>query len=144
MDIQNQLRDGKIRGILSSLWIFFFINHFFMGLHEFANPAFLEQLLGGGYTVSDSLLLTAAITIELPIMMIVLSRVLPNKANWIANIFVALFSIGLEIMNNPSPDLDNMFFLAAELTGFITIIVISIRWRARVAKENRQLSVKEI
>ena len=144
MDIQNQLRDGKIRGILSSLWIFFFINHFFMGLHEFANPAFLEQLLGGGYTVSDSLLLTAAITIELPIMMIVLSRVLPNKANWIANIFVALFSIGLEIMNNPSPDLDNMFFLAAELTGFVTIIVISIRWRARVAKENRQLSVKEI
>lgn len=144
MDIQNQLRDGKIRGILSSLWIFFFINHFFMGLHEFANPAFLEQLLGGGYTVSDSLLLTAAVTIELPIMMIVLSRVLPNKANWIANIFVALFSIGLEIMNNPSPDLDNMFFLAAELTGFVTIIVISIRWRARVAKENRQLSVKEI
>ena len=144
MDIQNQLHDGKIRGILSSLWIFFFINHFFMGLHEFANPAFLEQLLGGGYTVSDSLLLTAAITIELPIMMIVLSRVLPNKANWIANIFVALFSIGLEIMNNPSPDLDNMFFLAAELTGFVTIIVISIRWRARVAKENRQLSVKEI
>ena len=144
MDIQNQSRDGKIRGILSSLWIFFFINHFFMGLHEFANPAFLEQLLGGGYTVSDSLLLTAAVTIELPIMMIVLSRVLPNKANWIANIFVALFSIGLEIMNNPSPDLDNMFFLAAELTGFVTIIVISIRWRARVAKENRQLSVKEI
>ena len=144
MDIQNQLHDGKIRGILSSLWIFFFINHFFMGLHEFANPAFLEQLLGGGYTVSDSLLLTAAITIELPIMMIVLSRVLPNKINWIVNILVALFTIGLEIMNNPNPDLDNMFFLAAELTGFVTIIVISIRWRARVAKENRQLSVKEI
>ena len=144
MDIQNQLRDGKIRGILSSLWIFFFINHFFMGLHEFANPAFIAQLLGGGYAVSDSLLLTAAITIELPIMMIVLSRVLPNKINWIVNILIALFTIGLEIMNNPNPDLDNMFFLAAELTGFVTIIVISIRWRLRLAKENRNLSVKEI
>jgi len=137
MDIQNQLRDGKIRGILSSLWIFFFINHFFMGLHEFANPAFVEQLVGGGFDVSDSLLLMAAITIELPIIMIVLSRVLPNKINWIVNILVAVFTIGLEIMNNPNPDLDNMFFLVAELIGFVTIIVISIRWRSRLIKENR-------
>ncbi len=137
MDIQNQLRDGKIRGILSSLWIFFFVNHFFMGLHEFANPAFLEQLVGGGFAVSDSLLLMAAITIELPIIMIVLSRVLPNKINWIVNILVAVFTIGLEIMNNPNPDLDNIFFLVAELIGFLTIIVISIRWRSRLIKENR-------
>ena len=135
MDIQNQLRDGKIRGILSSLWIFFFINHFFMGLHEFANPAFIEQLVGGGFAVSDSLLLMAAITIELPIIMIVLSRVLPNKINWIVNILVAVFTIGLEIMNNPNPDLDNAFFLVAELIGFVTIIVISIRWRSRLIKE---------
>lgn len=137
MDIQNQLRDAKIRGILSSLWIFFFINHFFMGLHEFANPAFIEQLVGGGFAVSDSLLLTAAITIELPIMMIVLSRVLPNNFNWIVNILVAVFTIGLEIMSNPNPDLDNMFFLVAELIGFVTIIAISIRWRSRLIKENR-------
>ncbi|MCP4139608.1 MAG: hypothetical protein GY755_04855 [Chloroflexi bacterium] len=137
MNIENQLRDGKIRGILSSLWIFFFINHFFMGLHEFANPVFIEQLIGGGFDVSDSLLLMAAITIELPILMIVLSRVLPNKINWIVNILVAVFTIGLEIMNNPNPDLDNIFFLAAELIGFVTIIVISIRWRSRLIKENR-------
>jgi hypothetical protein len=137
MDIQNQLRDAKIRGILSSLWIFFFINHFFMGLHEFANPAFIEQLVGGGFAVSDSLLLMAAITIELPIIMIVLSRVLPNKINWIVNILVAVFTIGLEIMNNPNPDLDNVFFLVAELIGFVSIIVISISWRLRLIKENR-------
>lgn len=137
MDIQNQLRDSKIRGVLSSLWLFFFINHFFMGLHEFANRAFIEQLVGGGFAVSDSLLLTAAITIELPISMIVLSRVLPNKINWIVNIIVALFTIGLEIMNVwvPGPDLDNTFFLVAELIGFVTIIVISIRWRSRLVKE---------
>ena len=137
MDIQNQLRDAKIRGILSSLWIFFFINHFFMGLHEFANPAFVEQIVGGGFAVSDSVLLMAAITIELPISMIVLSRVLPNNINWIVNILVAVFTIGLEIMNNPNPDLDNVFFLVAELIGFVTIIVISISWRSRLIKENR-------
>ena len=106
-----------------------------MGLHEFANPAFLEQLLGGGFAVSDSLLLMAAITIELPIIMIVLSRVLPNNINWIVNILVAVFTIGLEIINNPNPDLDNTFFLAAELIGFLTIIIISIRWRLILIKE---------
>ncbi len=137
MGIQNQLRDSKIRGILSSLWIFFFVNHFFMGLHELANPAFLEKLVGGGFAVSDSLLLMAAVTIELPILMIVLSRVLPNKINWIANILVAVFTIGLEIMNNPNPDLDNMFFLAAELIGFLSIIGISLYWRSSLIKENK-------
>lgn len=47
-------------------------------------------------------------------------------------------------MNNPNPDLDNMFFLGAELIGFMTMVVISIRWRSRLIKENRNLSVKEI
>lgn len=137
MDIQNQLRDSKIRGLLSSLWIFFFINHFFMGLHEFANPAFIEQLLGGGFAASDSLLLMVAVMIEIPISMIVLSRVLPNKINWLVNILVAIFTIGSEIMNNTNPDLDNMFFLLAELIGFVAIIAISLSWRSRLMKENR-------
>ncbi len=140
MNIQHQLRDHQTRGILSSLWIFFFVNHFFMGLHEFANPAFIEQLLGGGFAVSDSTLLIAAITIELPIAMIVLSRVLPNNINWLVNIVAALFTIGLEMVSNPSPDLDNMFFLGAELIGFVAIIMISIRWRSSVSKEGRDSS----
>ena len=140
MDIQTQLQDSRSRGILSSLWIFFFINHFFMGLHEFANPAFVEQIVGGGFAVSDSVLLIAAITIELPIMMIVLSRVLPDNINWIANISVAVFAVGLEIMNNPTPDLDNAFFLGAELVGFVAIIAISLRWRSRLIKDKMKLS----
>lgn len=127
----RDLADSKTRGILSSLWIFFFVNHFFMGFHEFANPAFVQQLIGG-FDVSDTLLLVAAVTIELPILMVVLSRVLPNRINWIVNIAVAVFAVGLEIMNNPSPDLDNLFFLAAEFVGFATIIVMSIRWRRRL------------
>lgn len=137
MNVLNQLRDGKIRGILSSLWIFFFVNHFFMGFHELANPAFVEQLVGG-FEVSDTLLLLAAITIELPIIMIVLSRVLPNKINWIVNILVAVFAVGLEINNNSKPDLDNVFFLVAEFVGFATIVVISVLWRLRLVKENRK------
>jgi hypothetical protein len=134
MDIENQLADSRTRGILSSLWVFYFVNHFFMGLHEFANPAFVEQLLGG-FDVSDTLLLIAAITIEVPIAMIVLSRVLPNRINWIVNIVVAVYAVGLEFINNRNPDLDNVFFLLAELAGFVTIIVVSIRWRRRQTRE---------
>ena len=136
MDVQKQLADIRTRGILSSLWVFFFINHFFMGLHEFANPEFVQRLLGG-FEVSDTLLLIAAITIELPIAMIVLSRVLPDRINWLANIVVAVFAVGLEIGNNPNPDPDNLFFLAAEFVGFAAIIVMSIRWRLRLVRESR-------
>ena len=143
MELQNQLYDSKIRGVLSSLWLFYFVNHFFMSLHEFANPIFLERLLGG-FDVSDSVMLMAAIMIEIPIAMIVLSRVLPNKINWIVNIVVAILTIGIEIMNNLNPDLDNMFFITAELIGFVAIIVISLRWRSRLVKENRNEMVTQV
>lgn len=142
MNLENQVADLRTRGILSSLWVFYFVNHFFMGMHEFANPAFVEQILNG-FDVSETALLIAAVTIEIPILMIVLSRVLPNKVNWIANIVVAVFAAGLEISNNTSPDLDNLFFLAAEFAGFAAIIVISIRWRRRlssVSESGKQLN----
>ena len=107
-----------------------------MGLHEFANPVFLERLLAG-FDVSDSVMLMAAVMIEIPIAMIVLSRVLPNQANWIVNIVVAVLTAGMEIMNNLNPDLDNMFFITAELIGFAAIIVVSLRWRSRLAEEKQ-------
>ncbi len=135
-ELQYQLFDSKIRGILSSLWIIVFINHCFMGLHEFANPGFIKQLIAG-MDVSDFLLLFAAITIQPPIIMIVLSRALPNKINWIVNIGVAIYAIVLESSNiflNGSPDLDNQFFFAVEIASFIAIIIISILWRRRLVK----------
>lgn len=131
--LKIELYDSKIKGILSALWVAYFINHFFMAIHEFVNPGFMDQLIAG-MDVSDTLLLIAAITIQPPIFMIVLSKALPSKINWIVNIAVAVFTIGLEISNifgNGTPDLDNQFFFAAEMVSFISIIVISIGWRLK-------------
>ena len=64
--------------------------------------------------------------------MIVLSWVLPSRANWIANVSVAVFAIALEVVSGLDSDLDNKFFIAAELTGLIAIIVISVKWRSRL------------
>lgn len=110
-----------------------------MGLHEFANPAFVSQLISG-IEVSDSLLLIAAITIQPPILMIVLSRALPNKINWIVNIAVAVFAIGLEISNVAfnSPDLDNKFFFGVEFLSYFSIICISVYWRLKLIRERNQ------
>jgi hypothetical protein len=139
-NLKRQIRDERIKSILSTLWIAYFINHFFMGLHEMANPVFIDQLLSG-FDVSDALLLFAAITIQPPIWMIVLSKVLPSKVNWIVGIVVAFYTIALELSNvylntNP-PDLDNQFFFAAEMVSFIAIIAISIKWRMNQLKEKK-------
>ena len=93
MNIEDQLIDIRTRATISSLWVFFFINHFFMAIHEFANPEFMETLLAGEFAVGDTTLLIAAVALEPTIAMIVLSWVLPSRANWIANVSVAVFAI---------------------------------------------------
>jgi hypothetical protein len=132
VNIEDQLIDIRTRATISSLWVFFFINHFFMAIHEFANPEFMETLLAGEFAVGDTTLLIAAVALEPTIAMIVLSWVLPSRANWIANVSVAVFAIALEVASGLDSDLDNKFFIAAELTGLIAIIVISVKWRSRL------------
>ena len=137
MNTQNQFSDTRMRGILSSLWIFYFVNMFARDLHEFANPVFMEQLIAG-ISVSETILLIAALVLEIPMAMIVLSRVLPNKINWIVNIVVAVLILGLTISNNLNPDLDDVFFVIAETLGLLTVIVISTGWRLRLVKEKKE------
>lgn len=137
MNTQNQFSDTRMRGILSSLWIFYFVNMFARDLHEFANPAFIKQLIAG-ITVSETILLVAAMVLEIPIVMIVLSRVLTNKINWFVNIVVAVLMLGVTISNNLNPDQDDVFFMIAETLGLLTVITLSVRWRLRLVKEKKE------
>ncbi len=136
MDIQKELRDSRIKAILSALWITFFINHFFMGLHELANPEFFQRLVVG-LDVPDALLLVAAITIQPPIFMIALALILPTRINGLINIIVGFYAILMEAGNvlTNNPDADNWFFFAMEMLSYISIIVISFRWRRKLKLE---------
>lgn len=118
--------------LLSTLWIFILFNMLFRDVHEIPTREFLEQAMTGsfnGIVITDGLLLIGGIMIELLIVMVLLSRVLPYRLNRWANIVVATFAIMTTVMNNLAPDLDDMFFAAIEIVALACIIWFAWQWK---------------
>jgi hypothetical protein len=75
--------------VLSTLWIFALLNYLYCDVMSLMDPELLRQFLAGtlnGLHVNDTFLLGGAILMEIPIAMILLSRILNHKANRLANI----------------------------------------------------------
>ena len=82
--------DGlSMRTRLSTLWVFIMFNMVFADILSFMYPGFLSEVMAGhagGVQITPAFLLVAAVLTEVPIAMIVLSRVLNHRANRWANI----------------------------------------------------------
>ena len=102
----NTLSDSSLttKQKLSFLWIFAIANYIFCDFSTLFHPESLTYYMGENdlgaisFVVEQSRLLSFAIVMELPIMMILLSVFLPYKSNRIANITIGLlmtFTIGL-------------------------------------------------
>lgn len=73
---------------LSILWVFVMFNMAFADIVGFMNPGVLEEIMTGAgqIQVTQGLMLVFSIILEIPIAMILLSRVLKYRANRWANI----------------------------------------------------------
>lgn len=75
------------RTILSLLWVFLTANYIYCDVFSLWNPEDLRQLLSGtigGVAITPGFLLTFSVIMEIPLVMIVLSRVLPrNWGRWV-------------------------------------------------------------
>jgi len=79
--------------LFSTLWIFVTVNYIFCDVFTLFHSESLKQLMTGemgGMEINQSFLLSFSILMEMPMVMIVLSRILPYKSNRLANIIVAL------------------------------------------------------
>ena len=79
--------DPKV--LLSTLWIFVMFNYLYCDVYGLMDPVLLNQFLTGdmGFIkVNERFLLGAAILMEIPIAMVLLSRILKYRANRWANI----------------------------------------------------------
>ena len=127
-----------IKVLLSTLWLFVLLNMIFRDIHEIPTPEFLEQAMAGvfnGTRVTDELLLFAGIVLELPIAMVLLSRILNYQLNRWLNISIAFIMIGAIISNNLAPDLDDAFFAVVELIALFCIAWQAWRWSNPIATE---------
>lgn len=122
--------------LLSTLWIFVLFNKLFRDIHEIPTREFLEQAITGtlnGVVITDELLLIGGIMIELLIVMVLFSRVLPYGLNRWANIIVGILAIVITVTSNTAPDLDDMFFAVIEIVALASIVWFAWRWKKEEA-----------
>jgi hypothetical protein len=110
----------KPQELVSTLWIFILFNMLLRDLHEFPTEGYIEELMS--LKLSEEVMLFYAFIVEIPISMIILSRILNHKANKWANVIAVLISsIGI-LYTLPSGDLDEIFFALINTVAFIVIL----------------------
>lgn len=119
--------------LLSTIWIFVTLNYLYCDLIGLMDSTLLKQYLTGnveGLKINESFLLYAGILMEIPIAMVLLSKILPKNINCWANIIagaiktivmIATLFIGIVTMYY-------LFFAVIEMATTIFIVVYALKW----------------
>ncbi len=134
---ENTNTDKKMGGmntktLLSTLWIFILLNIIFRDLHEVISPGFLTEALTGyvnGQQITEELIFIGALIVEVPTVMVLLSRLLKYKINRWANIVASVITIAVVLSAVPKLPAD-IFFAAIEIIALLAIIRIAWKWRS--------------
>ena len=118
---------------LSTLWIFVSLNYLYCDVSSLMDPELLPQYLRGnvhGLQFSPMFLLSAGILVEIFIAMVLLSRVLPYRANRWANIAagIVMTTIQLATLFFGVPAPYYAFFSAIEIATTAFIVWYAWNW----------------
>ena len=117
---------------LSTLWVFIMFNMVFADILSFMYPGFLSEVLAGragGVQITPGFLLVAAVLAEVPIAMIVLSRVLAQRANRWANIGAGVITIAY-VAGGSSTYPHGIFFTTIQVACALAIMWNAWKWRS--------------
>ena len=112
------------------MWVFVMLNMIFADIFSFMIAGNLKQVMAGHagqITITPGFLLLAAALCEIPLAMVVLSQVLPKRANrWgnmIASIFTIVYVVGL---GSATPHY--IFIAGLEVIACLFIAWFAWRW----------------
>ena len=114
---------------LSLLWIVVMFTMVFADIVGFLNPGTLKDMMNGevGIQITQEVLLAFAVLIEIPIIMIMLSRILKYRINRWANIVASVITI-LFVVGGGSPFPYYIFFAFVEVVCMLAIIWTAWKW----------------
>ena len=125
--------------LLSTLWIAVLLADVLRGIHETLRPGFVEELAVEGTVygnvVTDGSLAVYGVVLGYLSVLVVLSRVLPRRANRWANVIGSLMMISGVLVSWPK-DPDDLIFGTVQLAGAVAVMAICVRWTHR-AHANR-------
>jgi hypothetical protein len=127
---------------LSILWIFATLNWIYCDVIGYMDPELVKGILAGnanGIQLSQTFSLGAGVLMEIPILMVLLSRFLPNRANRWANILAGItmtaVQLGSLFISAPKPVY--IFFSVIEIAATAAIVWYAWKW----ATDERALPV---
>jgi hypothetical protein len=129
----NKLEDRK--NLLSALWIFLAANYIYCDHLSVLEPGTVNGLMTGhigSIQVTQGFLLSAALIIEIPILMIVLARVLKYRVNRWVNIIVGVLMVVIQIGSmgfGTSPTLVYLSYSILEVVVNLLIVWLALKWR---------------
>lgn len=126
--------DRKV--LLSILWIFVTVNYIFCDVLSIMESGFFNDLMTGAEELTEGFLLGTAILMEIPFIMIVLSRVLRYRANRWANVIVGFVMVVVQILSifmQGGPTLHYIFYSIVEIAGLLLIIWYAMKWSQQVS-----------
>jgi hypothetical protein len=123
-----------MRTRLSALWLFVTLNYLYCDVVTLMDPTLLKGFLAGnvgGMNVSQGFLLAAGVLVEIPMAMVLLSRVVDGKAARWANVMAAgvmtLVQTASLFAKAPAPYY--LFFSAIEIASTVAIVwYATMRW----------------
>ncbi len=121
-------RNIKPQTLLSTLWIFILLNMIFRDLHQLGKKDFLVEIMSGvvnGVEITEELMLLGGVLAEIPILMVLISRLLSDQANKWANIVASSVTMLVLVSALHYADLDDIFFMVIEVVAFLAIIRIA-------------------
>ncbi len=121
------MHDVRVR--LSTLWVFMLFNYLYCDVMTAFDPLVTDEL-------GRDALLAASFLMEIPIAMVLLSRVLPFRpnrwANVIAGTFLVVVQVGTQFVGD-GPASYYVFFSAIEISGLLFIVWTAWRWATPTA-----------
>jgi len=117
--------------LLSQLWLFMLLNMVFRDIHEFFSPGTIQEAMTGvfnGVEITESLMLIGGFMVEIPILMVLVSRLLKRKTNRWLNLILAPLN-AVMIIQNGVRDMDDIFFVILKVIALTSIFIIALRWK---------------
>ncbi len=122
-----------LKARLSTLWLFATLNYLYCDVVTVMDPQKLKQFLAGtvgGMEITQGFLLGAGILVEIPIAMILLSRILKYRPNRWTNIAAGIIMTVVQILTlfSASPSIYYIFFSIIEIASTSLIVWYAWKW----------------
>lgn len=134
MNTNKQNPGMDVKRKLSILWIVVMFNMVFADILSLMIPGSLQEIMtgyAGSVKITQEIMLVFAVLLEIPIAMIILSRVLKHGANRWANIIASVVTIAY-VVGGGSAYLHYYFFATIEVVCMLLIVWYSWKWQDQV------------